>query len=205
MGEKILSCNDDYASCPCCSINQAWEWEGYDHYNGCRGYYTRCKFCKQIHIFYENKLVYPHITTHIKPHILFTQYPKSQILFNESLAVASNSPRAGLTLSRMCLECLVREILVGLEETPKEKFLSNIEKLLELEIINNKIKKLLDDTRVIGNKSIHNFNLIDSENEVTLDDCMVIWKATNYILESLKMAQDLDSQVPNLLGKLKEK
>ncbi len=207
--EKILSCDDDYAKCPKCGVNLSWAWikYGYNSYQSCPhvGSFTRCNHCKQIFLALGDEIVYPRITSHIKPHELFTEYPKSEKLFKESLAVASDSPRAGLTLSRMCLECLVHEILIERNEKPSDNFSVNIKKLLELEIITNKIKNLLDDTRVIGNKSTHNFNLIDSENEVVLDDCMVVWKAINHILESLSSVQKLDADITNLKDKVKEK
>ena len=207
--EKILSCDDEYAKCPICGMNLSWKWyyygEGTYENNKFLGLFTKCNNCNQIFIALSEKIIYPRITSHIKPHELFAQYTKSSKLFNESLAVASDSPRAGLTLSRMCLECLVHEILIERNEKPSDNFSVNIKKLLELEIITNKIKNLLDDTRVIGNKSTHNFNLIDSENEVVLDDCMVVWKAINHILESLSSVQKLDADITNLKDKVKEK
>lgn len=207
--EKILSCDDEYAKCPICGVNHSWNWRGYGvgfyQVGEIVGLFTACKHCNQIFITLEEEIVYPRITSHIKPHELFKQYPKSEKLFNESLAVASDSPRAGLTLSRMCLECLVHEILIERNETPNNNFSLNIKRLLELEIITNKVKKLLDDTRVIGNKSTHNFNLIDSENEVVIDDCMVVWKAINHILESLSSAQKLDADISDLRNKVEEK
>lgn len=104
-------------------------------------------------------MIYPRISTHVKPHILLNDYPKSQKLFNESLAVARDSPRAGLTLSRMCLESLTKDILIqkGEKIAKKQTYHKNVEKLLELEIITNKLKIMLDSTRLIGNEAVHNF------------------------------------------------
>ncbi len=224
---KIINIFTNHGVCPSCGCFIWWKWhfikvntyEGIitDPF-GCfeitnndgttltahRVSATQCSQCKQICIFHDGEMIYPRITTHVKPHELFIKYSKSQKLFNESLAVASDSPRAALTLSRMCLESLVNEILTGLGEKPSENFKLNIDKLEELEIITAKTKKLLDNARIVGNKSTHNFNLIDTENDVTIDDCIIVWNVCNRILESLKF-HDGDENLINLVNKVKEK
>ena len=221
---KIINVFTNHAVCPSCGCFVLWEWNLIvDHSNGYSfdpfGHYqltnndgstrkgyrvcaTQCSQCEQICIFHDGEMVYPRTTTHVKPHELFTNYSKSQKLFNESLAVASDSPRAGLTLSRMCLECLVNEILTELGERPSENFKANIGKLEELEIITVKTKKLLDNARVVGNKSTHNFNLIDTEKDVSIDDCIIVWTVCNRILDSLKFHHG-DDNLENLVNKVK--
>ncbi len=139
--QEIINVHTNHAICPSCGCFTWWDWyfvTESDPYDGkidpFGGYYinnnknkgfriaaTQCSSCKQICVFHDGKMIYPKANVHIKPHELFNDYPKSKKLFEESLAVASASPRAALTLSRMCLESLVNEILEQLNETPNEK------------------------------------------------------------------------------------
>lgn len=209
LEEKILTKAAAYGKCITCGVNQGWFWHRFiDYYNRNMNDIVTgafCGHCQEAHIFYGDDLVYPRISKHVSTHELLNSYPKAKKLFEESLAVASDSPRAGLALSRMCLECLTHEILIQANIEPDVNFSANIEKLRELEIITQKIKSLLDDTRVIGNKSAHNFNVIDTENEIILDDCIIVWKAINHIFDSLKISQELDKELSDLKDKVKEK
>ena len=220
----ILKPLDEYAICPSCGVSLEWSnWrrfvgqynmDNYTYINSLSFQKTNyplldfvvfviCKQCKIQHIFYGEKLIYPRVSTHTKPHILLDNYPKSKILFNESLAVANDSPRAGLTLSRMCLESLVNDIFSQRGESINPtQFNVNIKKLVELDIINSRIERMLDNTRVIGNKSTHNFNLIESE-DINIEDCELVWKAINHIMDSIKHAQDLDEDLNLLVTKVK--
>lgn len=212
LEEKILTLHEEYAKCANCGVNRWWGWGQIkeimhkDKNDMIRFsvWATQCGHCGQVHIFHQGDLVYPRMSAHVKTHELLNNYPKAKKLFEESLAVASDSPRAGLALSRMCLECLIHEILDQADIKPEPNFSHNVEKLLKLEIINLRIKVLLDDTRVIGNKSLHNFNVIDTENEITFEDCIIVWKAINHILDSLKLLQELDKDLSDLKDKVKE-
>lgn len=99
------------------------------------GYISPCCICNEYIIYYKNKIIYPKIDLLIKPNIIFDNYPKSKKLFLEAIEVSLISPRAGLTLSRMCLESIVNDILEKHNEKPNKDFNKNIDKLFELDII----------------------------------------------------------------------
>ena len=202
MEKQNLTCNASYGECPVCGVNKQWDWYGSNYPNI---QHTNCGHCDSRIIFYDDKLIYPKANPYIKPNELLNNYPKSEKLFSESIGVSEASPRAGLALSRMCLESLVGDILKEAGDTLADTFSKNVEKLLTHDIITNKIKKILDDVRVIGNKSIHNFNIIETDNEPTLNDCMLVWKAISHILDSLKLSKELEVDLNELSEKVKNK
>lgn len=121
----------------------------------------------------------------------------------EAVEVSPISPRAGLTLSRMCLEALTNEILEKHNEKTNKDFNKNIDRLFELDIITIKIKNLLSSTRIIGNKTTHNFNIIDTENDPTVDDCITVLEVIDYILENIRIAQEKEEKLNMLEKKVK--
>ena len=168
---------------------------------------TTCANCKKQWVFNYNQLINPLIENSIEVDKIdfIIQYPRVEKLWDESVACAKFSPRAGLTLSRMCVECLAKDILIEVEVEQKENFLANIKKMTELHIIDDKIEEFINKVRVVGNKSTHNFTLIDTEKEVTLDDCRLVWQAINYILGYLKRSATMSSDLSELEDKLKGK
>ena len=103
----------------------------------------------------------------------------------------------------MCLESLTNEILEKHNEKPNKDFNKNIDKLFELDIISIKIKNLLSSTRIIGNKTTHNFNIIDTENDPTVDDCITVLEVIDYILENMRIAQEKEEKLNMLEKKVK--
>lgn len=148
-------------------------------------------------------MIYPKNYLLITPNIILDDYLKSKKLFMEAVEVSPISPRAGLTLSRMCLEALTNEILEKHNEKPNKDFNKNIDKLFELDIITIKIKNLLSSTRIIGNKTTHNFNIIDTENDPTVDDCITVLEVIDYILENIRIAQEKEEKLNMLEKKVK--
>ncbi|KLI52003.1 DUF4145 domain-containing protein [Brachyspira hyodysenteriae] len=217
MQEKPIA-NPRFSSgiCPHCGIYTQWDWKyikeygqysSYDrlgnHQYEYYFYASECRNCYKHISYYKNELIYPKIDLLIKPNIILDDYPKSKKLFMESVKVSPISPRAGLTLSRMCLEALTNEILEKHNEKPNKDFNKNIDKLFELDIITIKIKKLLSSTRIIGNKTTHNFNIIDTENEPTVDDCITVLEVIDYILENIRIAQEKEEKLNMLEKKVK--
>jgi len=218
--ENILSRKIAYAKCPLCGVNQSWNWKiwSYDgsgndstkllyvvnNSNDNKIVLTQCNHCIQDFIFYKDEMIYPMVSIDITENIYLKNYPKSQTLFKESCLVGRLSPRAAMTLSRMCLENLVSEILQK-ENLPISQFNANIETLHKNELISTKIKDRLNDIRTIGNKSTHNFNIIDTDNDVTIEDCIFIWKIINTILEFIRVNHQTDEELPNLRNKVESK
>ena len=222
---KIINPQINDGICPHCGIYTQFEWGFlskyisqdikllyHDEYNKrriCNFLYhhnnaiTHCINCNKIIIFYEGTMVYPNNNLLLKPNNILDEYPKSKKLFMEAVEVAPISPRAGLTLSRMCLEALVNEILEINSQDISKVFKNNIDKLLELEIITPKIKNKLDTSRVIGNKATHNFNIIDTENDPNVDDCLIVLETINLILENIKNDKEYEERLIYLENKVK--
>ena len=189
--------------CPNCGVYKTWEWNNFvREFNGF-GYLTYCNVCQNYIIYFNEEIIYPKTNLLIKPNILFDNYQKSKKLFLEAVEVAPISPRAGLTLSRMCLEALTNEILEENKEKVDKDFKNNIDKLHKLDIINSKLKTLLTSARIIGNKSTHNFNIIDTDNEPDLKDAIVVLETIDYILENMRIAKDKEERLSNLEKKVK--
>lgn len=189
--------------CPNCGVYKTWEWNNFVREFNSFGYLSYCHVCQEYIIYYNEELIYPKTNLLIKPNALFDNYQKSKKLFLEAVEVAPISPRAGLTLSRMCLEALTNEILEENKEKVDKDFKNNIDKLHELDIINSKLKTLLTSARIIGNKSTHNFNIIDTDNEPDLKDAIAVLETIDYILENMRIAKDKEEKLSNLEKKVK--
>lgn len=189
--------------CPNCGVYKTWGWNDFVREFNSSGYLSYCNVCQNYIIYYNEKLIYPKTNLLIKPNVLFDKYQKSKKLFLEAVEVAPISPRAGLTLSRMCLEALTNEILEENSEKIDKDFKNNIDKLYNLDIINSKLKILLTSARIIGNKSTHNFNIIDTDNEPNLEDAIVVLETIDYILENMRIAEDKELKLSNLEKKIK--
>lgn len=209
MNKNLATPNKDDGICPHCSIYKEWYWrlikENDVIGNVVIGHYTFCNNCKQYIIYYSKKLLYPQNNLLIKPNELFSKYPKSKKLFLEAVEVSPISPRAGLKLARMCLESLTNETLQEHNEEIDDNFHKNIEKLYELDIINTRLKKLLSSARIIGNKSTHNFNIIDTENEPNLEDAESVLEAIDYILDNMRISSEKEIKLLQLEEKVKKK
>ena len=200
MNKNIANPNSEDGKCPNCGVYKTWEWNNFlIEFNsfGCLSY---CNVCQEYIIYYNEELIYPKTDLLIKPNVLFDNYQKSKKLFLEAVKVAPISPRAGLTLSRMCLEALTNEILEENNEKIDKDFNNNINKLYDLDIINSKLKNILTSARIIGNKSTHNFNIIDTNNEPNLKDAIAVLETINYILENVKIEERLSNLEKKLKG-----
>lgn len=204
MNKDLVKPYCDDGICPHCGIYKQWSWYFVNMGNKYLGHYTYCNNCKENTIYYNEKLVYPKDKLLIKSNILFDKYKKSKKLFLEAVEVSPISPRAGLTLARMCLESLTNEILQEHNEKISENFRDNIEKLHSLDIISLKLKKLLSSARIIGNKSTHNFNIIDTENEPNLEDAMAVLETIDFILENMRIASEKEEKLSKLEEKVKK-
>lgn len=203
MNNDLVNPYEQDGKCPNCGVYKTWEWNNFVREFNSFGYLSYCNVCQNYIIYYNEKLIYPKTNLLIKPNVLFDKYQKSKKLFLESVEVAPISPRAGLTLSRMCLEALTNEILEENNEKIDKDFKNNIDKLYNLDIINSKLKTLLTSARIIGNKSTHNFNIIDTDNEPDLEDAIVVLETIDYILENMRIAKDKELKLSNLEKKIK--
>lgn len=203
MNNDLVNPYEQDGKCPNCGVYKTWEWNNFVREFNSFGYLSYCNVCQNYIIYYNEKLIYPKTNLLIKPNVLFDKYQKSKKLFLESVEVAPISPRAGLTLSRMCLEALTNEILEENNEKIDKDFKNNIDKLYNLDIINSKLKTLLTSARIIGNKSTHNFNIIDTDNEPNLEDAIVVLETIDYILENMRIAEDKELKLSNLEKKIK--
>ena len=210
LEKQIANPNSSSGICPHCGVYTEWKWEKiaayhfhYDMHTYHHGYISPCYVCNEYVVYYKNKIIYPKIDLLIKPNIIFDNYPKSKKLFMEAVEVSPISPRAGLTLSRMCLEALVNDILAKHNKNSDKDFNKNIDKLFELDIITQRIKDLLSSARIIGNKSIHNFNIIDTENDPIVDDCILILEFINSVLEHIRTTSEESKELSILEKKIK--
>ena len=203
MNNDLVNPYEQDGKCPNCGVYKTWEWNNFVREFNSFGYLSYCNVCQNYIIYYNGELIYPKTNLLIKPNVLFDKYQKSKKLFLEAVEVAPISPRAGLTLSRMCLEALTNEILEENNEKIDKDFKNNIDKLYNLDIINSKLKTLLTSARIIGNKSTHNFNIIDTDNEPNLEDAIVVLETIDYILENMRIAEDKELKLSNLEKKIK--
>lgn len=162
MNNDLVNPSTKDGKCPNCGVYKTWEQDNFGSRSNNFVYLSYCDVCQNYIIYYNGELIYPKTNLLIKPNVLFDKYQKSKKLFLEAVEVAPISPRAGLTLSRMCLEALTNEILEENNEKIDKDFKNNIDKLYNLDIITSKLKILLTSARIIGNKSTHNFNIIDT-------------------------------------------
>ena len=65
------------------------------------------------------------------------------------------------------------------------------------------MKTLLTSARIIGNKSTHNFNIIDTDNEPNLEDAIAVLETIDYILENMRIAKDKEEKLSKLEKKIK--
>lgn len=206
MNKGLVEPNVKDGKCPHCGIYREWSWSYFA--KRCDGqplgYVTYCDQCKNRTIYYKGELIYPKNTLLMKPNILFDKYKKSKKLFLEAVEVSPISPRAGLTLARMCLESLTNEILQEYNEKIDDNFHKNIEKLYELDIISAKLKTLLSSARIIGNKSTYNFNIIDTENEPNLEDAESVLETIDYILDNMRISNEKETKLLQLEEKVKK-
>ena len=206
MNKGLVAPHSNDGKCPHCDIYRQWSWNYFAKtYEEPLGYVTYCNNCNNHTIYYNGKLIYPKNTLLIKPNVLFNEYPKAKKLFLEAVEVSPLSPRAGLTLARMCLEALTNEILEKKGETIDENFHNNIEELHKLDIISLKLKTLLSSTRIIGNKSTHNFNIIDTENEPNVEDAIMVLETIDHILENMRISIEKEEKLSQLEEKVKAK
>lgn len=213
MNKNIANPNFDDGICPHCQIYREWEWvefAGVKIYSENGGfdvcyhsYWAYCDNCDDYIIYFQDKLMYPENNLIIKPDILFDKYKKPKKLFLEAIKVSPISPRAGLTLARMCLEALTNELLEENNEKIDKDFIKNIDRLYTKNIIDLDLKEALNSTRIIGNKSTHNFNIIDTDNEPDVEDAKIILETVNYILENIRIAKEEKEKRNNLVNKLK--
>ncbi len=210
MNKDLANPKHKDGKCPHCDIYREWDWNGYirifvGNYAKHIGYYAYCSNCAEYVIYYKEKMIYPKNNLPIKPNVLFDRYEKSKKLFLEAVEVSTISARAGLTLSRMCLESLTNEILQENKQKIDENFNEKIEKLYELNIINAKLKNLLSSARIIGNKSTHNFNIIDTENEPNTEDAIIVLETIDHILENMRISSEKEEKLFELEQKVKAK
>lgn len=203
MNNNLANPNFRDGQCPNCGVYNTWGWNNFVREFNSFGCLSYCQVCQEYIIYYNEELIYPKTNLLIKPNALFDNYQKSKKLFLEAVEVAPISPRAGLTLSRMCLEALTNEILEENKEKVDKDFKNNIDKLHELDIINSKLKTLLTSARIIGNKSTHNFNIIDTDNEPNLEDSIAVLETIDYILENMRIAKDKEEKLSKLEKKIK--
>ena len=119
-------------------------------------------------------------------------------LFNEAYSIVELSPQAALTLAKMCLETLIKEI-VRENKIRSNTFLENVNALVEENIINENIKNLITDVRIIGNQDAPVFNIIDTTTPVLSEDAIIVLKIVTHIIKSIdelnKLKDDLISKM----------
>lgn len=203
---KILEPNASTGICPHCGIYREWHWEEMVLYYTTNGFnntiylgsWSYCECCSNfiiVQCFQDesnnkyNEIVHPKTVSFTIPEYI-EHYPTVQKLFEESIAVAPHSPRASLALARMTLEALTGQILEQHNKPVHSKFSENIEALYIHQIITEMQKDRMDTIRTIGNKSIHNMALIESDNDITIEDVSTVWKLINNILDFLQVQEN---------------
>ncbi len=206
--KNILTREKETAECPHCSTLCHWVWlefvgEDYLSYKFHEKEYPKiifaqCKNCKQDVLFYKDILVFPTKKKKKLSLDIFKKYPHSLKLFNEAYSIVELSPQAALTLAKMCLETLIKEI-VRENKIRSNTFLENVNALVDENIINENIKNLITDVRIIGNQDAPVFNIIDTTTPVLSEDAIIVLKIVTHIIKSIdelnKLKDDLISKM----------
>ena len=205
--KNILTREKNIAECPHCLTLSHWDWHEFkesclfdelDKSNYTKISFSQCKNCEQDVLFYKDILVFPIVETKAIDLNGFEKYPNSLKLFNEATAIIDLSPQAALTLAKMCLESLVKEILED-RTIRGSTFLENINTLVEENIIDENIKDIVTDVRIIGNEGDPVFNLIDTSSHVLSEDAVIVLKIVTHIIKTIN---DLDKLRNDLLSKM---
>ena len=205
--KNILTREKDSAECPHCSTLCHWDWLEFggdylsfqfreDDY--AKIIFAQCKNCEQDVLFYKDILVFP-LAKKDKINVdRFKNYPLALKLFNEACSIIELSPRAALTLAKMCLETLIKEILRD-NQMRSNTFLENVNTLVDENIIDENIKNLITDIRIIGNQGAPVFNIIDTTIPVLSEDAAIVLKIVTHITKTIteheKLKDDLISKM----------
>ena len=204
---NILTREKETAECPHCSTLCHWDWHEFggdylsfkfqeDDY--AKIIFAQCKNCEQDVLFYKDILVFP-IKKKKKLNLeRFKRYPLSLKLFNEACSIVDLSPQAALTLAKMCLETLIKEILRD-NKLRTNTFLENVSLLVDENIIDENIKDLVTDVRIIGNQGAPVFNVIDTTSDALGEDTIIILKIITHITKTIteheKLRKDIISKM----------
>lgn len=219
MEDKALEVGGESGKCPACGIYQVWSWgsffsryghnwnyidgtiEGYRS-SGVECYqYSYCVNCSTpiLGVKYIeddtqqeiSEILYPLQKLYVENIEELKEYPKVYKLFEEASLCAPRSPRAGLALSRMALESFVKDVIEKQEKTVQEKLKENIKILEELKLIDSDEVSILNDLRIIGNKAVHNVALIDTDEDIELQDVQLVWDFISGVITSMKKRDKL--------------
>jgi len=143
--------------CPHCNIHAAQYWASLMRatkvgHNTHQDYMiSSCNKCKDIVIWYKDKIVYPVAKLSPKPNEDLPQNIKED--FEEAREIVEKSPRSACALLRLCIEKICDEQISGNGDLNEK-----IGKLVS-QGLDARIQKALDSVRVIGGEAVHSLTM----------------------------------------------
>jgi len=151
--------------CPNCDINSAQYWMtlNMNTKSGIRDngdyWVSSCNRCRDVAIWYKEKIVYPLARSAPPPNEDLTPEIKEDYL--EARDIVERSPRGACALLRLCIEKICDEQVSGNGDL-NEKIGKLVEKGLD-----SRIQRALDSVRVIGGEAIHSLTMDLKDNPQT--------------------------------------
>ena len=106
-----------------------------------------CTYCKNISIWYNQKMIYPSESSAPLPNPDMSNEVKE--IFEESRQILSSSPRASAALLRLCVDKITEEL--GEKDRDLNARIGNLVK----KGLSTQIQQALDVVRVTGNDALH--------------------------------------------------
>ncbi len=205
--KNILTREKESAECPHCNTLCHWDWLEFGgdylsyqfHDNDyAKILFAQCKNCEQDVLFYKDILIFPLAKKEKVNTDSFKKYPNALKLLNEAFSIAELSPHSALALAKMCLETLIKEILRE-NRIRVSTYLENVNALVDENIVDENIKNLVTDVRIIGNQGAPVFDIIDITTPVLSEDVLIVLKIATHITKTIteheKLKNDLISKM----------
>lgn len=197
----------DAFTCPNCSTLSKHDWHGenvnetYGTFGGRHNlssgekvhtlYICKCQCCEYVSFWYKEKLIWP-LSSNIPAPI--QEMPEDiKKLYNEARSIINNSPKGACAILRLALQRMCNR-LVDKEEN------SNLDAAIG-ELVNRglsqKIQKMMDYIRIVGNEAVHPGTINVDDN---IEIAIAMFDLMNLIIEKMiiepKQIDDLYSILP---------
>ena len=165
-------------NCPHCQAYSAQHWR--DLRVNMKEYFEKrsvfqigcCELCKNVTIWYEDKMVFPQDGSTPMPNPDMPKYIQDDYL--EARNIVEKSPRSACTMLRLCIQKICDEKVQGGEDLNKK-----ISRLVK-NGLDSKIQKALDSVRVIGGQAAHPLQM-DLKDDVKT--ATALFQIVNYIAD----------------------
>lgn len=121
---------------------------------------SKCYVCKEITLWFEDKIIHPIIDTDIhKPEDLPIEAVK---VFDEAASILKQSPRAAAALLRLCVQIICEKICTELGVYKKGMSIDDMIQEMYKRGLPERLRSALDIVRIKGNEAVHEIVLTDT-------------------------------------------